>query len=282
MGYGDRLMAIGDAAAIHAEHGGKVAIGDGVRAEWCTLCEGLDFVAKPEEVTPDTRWVISANSMRPYIDYPRMRAELDHLGHDGARFPQKKLVGLLGRYLFRSDYRAKPAPVVLNAVEREIAGAGAAAPYIAIEPYIKARAPVNKQWPVERFHDVAAILAGHRRVVQVSAPGLPDLYPGIERANPASFRHAMAWIAGAQLYIGPEGGLHHAAAAVGTPAVVIFGGFTDPKVVGYDAHVNLTGDARYACGTKQRSCPHCVKALRAITVNDVVTEAQRLLTRPAR
>lgn len=37
-----------------------------------------------------------------------------------------------------------------------------------------------------------------------------------------------------------EGGISHIAKAVGTPAVVIFGGFADPVWSGYDDHVNMT------------------------------------------
>jgi hypothetical protein len=61
--------------------------------------------------------------------------------------------------------------------------------------------------------------------------------------------------------------MHHGAAAVGTPAVVIFGGFIPPAVVGYDMHVNLTGGAE-ACGSLNK-CLHCRAAMEKISVEEV-------------
>jgi hypothetical protein len=55
------------------------------------------------------------------------------------------------------------------------------------------------------------------------------------------FRHALAVPQNASLYIGPEGGLHHAVASVGVAAVVLFGDFIPPAVTGYSHHANLTG-----------------------------------------
>jgi ADP-heptose:LPS heptosyltransferase len=42
----------------------------------------------------------------------------------------------------------------------------------------------------------------------------------------------------------PDGFLHHLAAAVGTPGVVIFGGFAPKEVLGYSLHTNL-GEGAY-------------------------------------
>jgi len=70
-----------------------------------------------------------------------------------------------------------------------------------------------------------------------------------------------------------EGGLHHAAAALGRPAVVIFGHFIDPEVTGYHGHKNLRGGAVGMCGSWS-SCPECVRAMEAITP-EVVVDAWR-------
>jgi hypothetical protein len=66
--------------------------------------------------------------------------------------------------------------------------------------------------------------------------------------------------------------LHHAAAAVGTRAIVIHGGFTPPAVLGYSGHINLTGGADEACGYWDR-CNHCRAALDRIEVDDVYAMA---------
>ena len=74
-----------------------------------------------------------------------------------------------------------------------------------------------------------------------------------------SFRHALAILERARLYVGGEGGLHHGAAAVGVGGVVLFGGFVPPLVTGYAVHANLTGGAE------------------AITVNEVLEHAMERL-----
>jgi hypothetical protein len=62
--------------------------------------------------------------------------------------------------------------------------------------------------------------------------------------------------------------LHHAAAALGVPAVVIFGGFISPAVTGYAAHANIfTGDD-LGCGNIN-PCPHCRAAMERISVDQV-------------
>jgi ADP-heptose:LPS heptosyltransferase len=83
-------------------------------------------------------------------------------------------------------------------------------------------------------------------------------------------------LARAKLYIGAEGGLHHAAAALGVPAVVLFGGFIPPLVTGYETHINLTGGAQEACGSL-KPCDHCRKAMDAISVEEVAAAARTII-----
>jgi ADP-heptose:LPS heptosyltransferase len=124
---------------------------------------------------------------------------------------------------------------------------------------------VNKDWGRCRYQALAEKLrhAGWR-VLQTS---YGKVRLDVETIAVNSFRDAAAVIASVDLVIVPEGGLHHAAAAVGTKAIVIFGGFISPRVTGYDAHINLTGGAG-ACGSLNR-CDHCRKALDAIEVDHV-------------
>ena len=55
-------------------------------------------------------------------------------------------------------------------------------------------------------------------------------------------------LSGARAAVLHEGGLHHAAAALGMPAVVLFGGMISPRNTGYDVHVNLAIDDPEALG----------------------------------
>lgn len=283
MSYGDRLMALGDAWALHKSDPQKrrVAIGDGRRVDESQpeLSWGLDFLASAADVARGeaVHWVHSYPHHRPYIDYAAMRRALGwrwHLRHLGLG-PTR----LLGRYLYQLSYRPTPAPIQLKPEEQALAAEWAAKPFVALEPFIKTGAPPSKQWPVERFAEVARRLSQEIEVYQISAPDSPSL-EGVAQIRPRSFRESMAYLKAARLYIGPEGGLHHAAAAMGTRAVVIYGGFTSPLITGYAFHTQLAGGAQYACGTRYGMCPHCLRHLERITADEVLTAARQQLTLP--
>lgn len=284
MSYGDKLMAIGDAwKQYHADPRRRpVAIGDGRRidVENLDLAWGLDFLATAQQVSAgeDVSWLISYPHHRPYVDYAAMREASSRMLGWKRWLPWKsrKPIRIIGRYIFRLDYRPTPAPIHLKPEEEEIAERWAQAPFVVIEPFIKSDAPPSKQWPIKRFAAVAREMSRQLPVYQLSAPGSPEL-DGLPQIRPRSFRESLAYLKAAKLYIGPEGGLHHGAAAMNTRAVVIYGGFTSPLVTGYDFHVNLTGGATYACGTRRGMCPHCRELLENISATEVVEHARRLI-----
>jgi ADP-heptose:LPS heptosyltransferase len=73
----------------------------------------------------------------------------------------------------------------------------------------------------------------------------------------------------------PEGGLHHAAAALGLKCIVIYGGFISPDQTGYDLHINLfTGGT--PCGSR-KSCQHCKDAMAKIEPAQVFEHLKTLL-----
>lgn len=283
MSYGDRLMAIGDAWKQHQADPlrRKVAIGDGKEIDpgQPDLLWGLDFLASADDLAAGTpvSWLHSYPHHRPYVDYAEMRRRLgwrrtlERLGFG--------LTGLLGHYCYNLDYRPTPAPIPLKPEEQALVAEWSQRPFVALEPYIKADAPPSKQWPVERFAEVARRLSEEIPVYQISAPDSAAL-DGIPQIRPRSFREALAYLRAARLYIGPEGGLHHGAAAMGTRGVVVYGGFTSPLITGYGFQVQLTGGASYACGTRRGLCPHCAEHLGRITVDEVLGEARRLLALP--
>jgi len=90
------------------------------------------------------------------------------------------------------------------------------------------------------------------------------------------FRLACAVLARARAYVGHEGGLHHAAAALGIPGVVIFGGFTPVELTGYAIHHNLGVSLAAACGMRM-PCAHCAAAMADITPERVLRELAAVL-----
>lgn len=284
MGYGDELMAIGDAWRLHQADPQcrRVAIGDGHRRriDFPELLHGLDFIAdEAEAASGRVPWVISYRAIRPYHDHAEMRRLYRQRHPLRARLrppADRQLVDRLGCYRFRLDYRATPAPLVLTEAEQAVHAQWQSRRFLLIEPHSKAQASPGKRWPFERYVEVVRQLAPEIEILQLGAPDSP-LIDGLSRVPTNSFREVLPYLKAAQLYIGPEGGLHHAAAAMGTRAVVLFGGYTPPQVTGYDFHVCLTGNSREACGVQRGECPHCRAAMAAISADEVVAQARRLL-----
>jgi ADP-heptose:LPS heptosyltransferase len=179
-----------------------------------------------------------------------------------------------GRWHWDLHFRATPGEIFFSPEETE-AATRASSGFILIEPSVKMSAP-NKQWPRQSYEAVARELVrlGHR-VAQFSRSATP-LASGVELLPSGSFRHALSVLARSSLYIGPEGGLHHGAAALKVPAVVIFGGFISPASTGYDCHINLSsgGDP---CGTIGRRCSHCMEAMAAISPKTVIDAALEMI-----
>ncbi len=308
MGLGDHMMALGEAwAARQRDPSRLVALGDGRRLapQQAGLDYGLDFLATQADLDAGrpVSWVRNYPGARGYIDYRAMQVDAANAQLRGIaatrygrwlmpllepviapllhwrarRYKVKRSLALSGRYRYR-DYRPTPAPIVLKPNELELAEAvRRAGDFVIVEPSIKAEAARAKQWPVPRYHELALRLSQHIRVVQLSDPQAPRLDERIERLSTRSYREALACLGAARLYIGAEGGLHHGAAAMGTPAIVLFGGVTSPAATGYDGHVNLTGNAGYACGIAVDDCPHCAAAMDSIGVDEVLGHALRLL-----
>lgn len=258
MGSGDQLMGSGMAKGAKAR-GERVAFGNGVSILWdqhsAEVFRGNPNIAPPgHEHHPDIIWI-------PYYKGHRLYNSHDKAGD---------------RWIWNLDFHAVPGEIFLDKAERT-AGSRYGSGFVLIENQTvkwKSVAP-NKDWGRENYQSVADMLrgAGHRVVQFVYDDSKP--LAGVEQLRTTSFRDALAVMANAALYIGPEGGSHHGAAAVGIPAVVLFGGFIPPSVTGYATHANMTGGVE-ACGSLH-ACPHCKAAMAAISVDDVFEEARERL-----
>ena len=166
-----------------------------------------------------------------------------------------------------------PEDVRAWAAERVIAGE-----FVLVEPALAPEANPNKQWGEARWVELVERIAGDMPVYQTLMLDRVALPKAIGVATP-SFLHAVAIMELALFSILPEGGLHHAAAARGRPAVVLFGGCNSPEFTGYGAHVNLadTGPGS-PCGFWE-PCEHCAGAWDRLTVEEVSGAGIRCLAR---
>jgi hypothetical protein len=257
MGLGDQLIGTGLARGARAR-GKRIAFGDGKRIAWYynseTIFRGNPNIAAPgsEHGRRDLEWIPFYKGSRLYNRHDRVK----------------------NRWIWNMDFRCKPGELFFSEDEKA-KGDAYGTDFIVIEPTVpsqKSCAP-NKDWGRENYQAVADRLRSEGgRLVQLVHGGSGRPLNGVQPIATSSFRDALAVLANASLYIGPEGGLHHGAAAVGIAAVVLFGGFIPPAVTGYDTHINLTGGAD-ACGNIN-PCSHCRAAMKAISVNEVFSAAQ--------
>lgn len=255
MGYGDEIIASGLARGAKTR-GQRIAFGDGRRIVWSwqsrVIFQNNPNVAPPgSEQDDDVEWIEHYNGHRLYGEV------------SGAH------------WRFR-DFRCPPGEIYFSDRELErMRGLKGAPPVVIIEPSVKdhgACSGVNKQWPVERYIAVARALSiDGETTLSLGPPTASAEWPGLPRVETPSFRDALAVLSCARLYIGPEGGMHHAAAALGVPAVVIFGGFNSPRSTGYPWHSNLA--VGEPCGSIG-PCGHCRDAMASITVERVVEAAR--------
>lgn len=249
MGLGDQLIATGLARGA-AVRGKRIAFGDGRQIIWSAGAEEV-FKDNPNIARPGTQQSADVE----WFEYYKGKRGYNSQAGD--------------RWVWNMAWRCKPGEMFFDAAELEW-GARLGQGFVLIEPNVPAQKSVapNKQWPTERYQLVADRLRMHGlRVVQPLYAGGKFSLQRVERVQTTSFRDALAVLSNAALYIGCEGGLHHGAAAVGTKAVVLFGGFIPPQVTGYDAHANLTGGAE-ACGSL-KACPHCAAAMDKISADEV-------------
>lgn len=234
-------MATAQARAEQYRSGLRVRILDRRgRARWNEMWDGNPRLPRPTDGGTFST-IVNAPGARPYIDYARTT---EH------------------RWAWNA---LRPEPGEIYGLARDMRGAER----LLVEPSIKARASPNKAWKGWPEFVSIASRAG-LRLAQMCAPGQGNL-SGVERIETATFRSACAVLAQSLGIVTHEGGLHHAAAALGKPAVVIFGGYISPLQTGYAAHVNLfTGGE--PCGWRT-PCAHCMAAMKTITPEMVAQEA---------
>lgn len=257
IGIGDNILASGMSRGA-SKRGKKIAFGDGRKIMWDhhsrMIFQGNPNIAEPgQEKFNNIEWIGFFRGSRLY----------NTAGEN--------------RWIWNYEFKAQPGEIWFTPDEKKFADQFSG-DFVVIEPNVPAFKSVapNKQWPVDRYEAVAKTLMGRGlRVLQFAYSGAQARLHSATMVNTPSFRHGLAILSKASLYIGPEGGLHHGAAAVGARAVVLFGGFIPPQVTGYDTHTNLTGGYE-ACGSWS-PCSHCREAMDAIPVDEVCEAAEQHL-----
>lgn len=256
MGWGDEIMATGQVRELYARDPRRVAIVDrDGRVRKHEIWRGNDKIVDVRftgaGVPQGAQLLRNGPGLRPYI---------------AEKHPD--------RWIWKAWDRPR-GEIVLDAKEKAI-GARYTGRVI-VEPHLKAKASPNKDWGWMRWNKLVWLMRSAGYKVSQMGPGGEPLLDGVEPIVTASFREACAVVASARAAVLPEGGLHHAAAAFGVPAVVIYGGYISPAQTGYDLHTNLfTGGE--PCG-RRHPCNHCRAALDSIKPEQVFNELEKILER---
>jgi hypothetical protein len=138
-----------------------------------------------------------------------------------------------------------------------------------------------RSWPRERWESLLQGLRCHFPHLKIVQTGLPDgePLPGIvDLRGKTDFRGAALLLQSASLFIGTEGGLMHAANAVGARALILWGGVTLPEFAGYPTRQRTI--CKYVacapCG-RRGVCDNEHICMRRIEVNEVEAAALDIL-----
>ena len=123
----------------------------------------------------------------------------------------------------------------------------------------------NKDWGIQNWISLINKLKNDYLIIQSKHTQTKKI-DGIFIPKELDFRLACALLKEVDIYVGPEGGFGHVAAALNKKAVLYFGGWISPDVIGYEFHENIYyEDKQSPCGVKLKPCEHCSKAREVIT-----------------
>jgi ADP-heptose:LPS heptosyltransferase len=241
-------MASAEAKKYNEETGYRVVFGNGEKMFWNEIFNGNPRIAKEPKDGETICWVGNFPGCRPYIK----------------EITETNLI-------FEPGFKPEPGEIYLSPKEKK----KPLPRYVVIEPNVKTNwyPGMNKDWGWDNWQKLVRSMTVPW--VQLGAKDARTL-KGVHRVYTEDIRSAIGVLAGADLLVSTDGALHHAAAAMGVPAVVLWGGLASPKNLGYDAHTNIWHGAE-PCGSFRKVCEHCQDAMAQISVDEVKTEIARIL-----
>lgn len=254
MGIGDAIMATAEARRLRKKYpNAKIAVGDGKRVHWNEVFNNNPNITRPEDLHPGDQvaWVMNYVGNRPYIDYERTTPT--------------KLV-------YKRDFSPERGDLFIPAdakkwAEKALDGVGE---FCIVEPNTKGTFAGNKSWHWVKWQSLVDLPGFVQKYnpVQIGGYG-KDTLSDVKRIFTPEFKLALAVLARAKFLVTTDGALHHAAAALNIPAVVIWGARTNPKVLGYPGHVNIYNGEDESCGAITE-CAHCHEGMMKISPETVL------------
>lgn len=234
-------MATADAREASEKYGVRVVFGDGKTRHWSEVFDRNPLIAKELKPNEQFAWVANYPGRRPYVKQVHK-----------------------DRFEFWPEFKAKVGDLYPSDPRPK-------GDYVLIEPNVKQAYWIgkNKDWGFQNWKALVSKL--DCEWYQMGGEPYLDKKRIIKTR---AFTNAINHLAGARLLITTDGALHHAAAALGVPAIVLWGGLASPENLGYDTQTNIWhGDE--PCGTHSSKCMHCIEAMKKITVEEVLEAYER-------
>lgn len=270
MGLGDDILATGQAIKRGLKAGGVVF---GRSRDMPRKSSMYDHVA----------WINCPGAQHFVQEYGGKRAYYDYQRSNGKRV------------VLHEDYRPYPGELNIEPELKEIRDLlpkRDERPVVAIHTEVKRMfSGDNRMWPWAHWQELAGeLLRAGYHVWQIDPPGVEQVHPDVPHfrfglgetyklrnkyLERYGLRKALAALSQVDLVVCPEDIMHHAAAALGVQAVVLYGGRTNPLLLGYPTQRNITTDEEW-CGMRV-PCDHCKRAMRSITPDRVMAEVVEAL-----
>lgn len=251
MSYGDEIMASGQAKKRFEQTGRRIQICTTAgQPRWSSMWLNLPYIAQPQERGHFDK-IRNAPGCRPYIVYPWRGG--------GHKYTDWQAAEHVGEIIF-SQEELDFAGEVVKTFGHE---------FVIIEPNIARNGNKNKQWGFSRWQQLADLSRNDVLWLQMGDASVPRL-KNIATVITPDFRKAAAVLSQARTAVLPEGGLHHAAAALHKTVVVLFGGVTSMYNVGYPTHVNVVDRGEGSPCGRWSACPHCERVWRSISPDQVL------------
>ena len=276
MGFGDDLMGTGLARALREQYPDALMVfgnpekyhdpaTNKLTVHWSEVFFNNPLIVHPEQPTKTLICIPDYPGHRIYIDYENSEQE-----NDGGQMKWTK-------FKWNEEFKAPKGELYFDLNEKSAASEIALRlpwPYFVIEPHVADKPWVNKKgWAFERWQAVVDALPD---VHFIQCSGEPVL-DKVHHVQTQTFRQACGVVACAGGFVGTDGGLHHAAAALDVPAVVLWGHYSSPEIFGYDAHINIRRSTGIGCGTTWHECGECQKSMHDIKVDEVVEAIKGLI-----
>jgi len=223
----------------------------------------------------------------PYLDEVRPMAaapaKVHQLGYEGCTPPQGHLAKIIGDQLGVDVTDVKPDCVIDPAFAASYSGLLQAfpKPHVIILRRASAWTP-NKDWPHEYWNVVVEEVSRMGTAIEIGSVASESAPPSgsyLDLRQKTSLEQLAALISIADLYIGPVSGPMHIAAAMATPAVVIYGGFESPVGLrGYRNQISLYSPLSCAPCWRKEECPYGRKCLTMIEPSQVLEAARELVS----